>query len=119
MMEHKLTPAIVDVIAERRRQIEVEGFDTAHDDDQNSTIDLAAAASAYAFSASIPDFNRPDLSKAGSHLRWLVRAIWPNRWDFERWFKLKDRRRDLVHSAALAIAAIEKIDRADVRRTGN
>jgi len=104
--------AMIDVLDERRRQIAVEGFDEAHDDEHNRG-EIAAAAAAYAFAASINDFDRQQLNQGTSHLRWMLRCIWPSSWDIDRWFKLKTKRQDLVRSAALAIAAIERLDRAD------
>lgn len=85
--------AIADVSAERRRQVEGEGWTAAHDD-QHTHGDLAQAAACYAIYASgrsVP----PDL--------------WP--WAME-WWKPKDRRRDLVRAAALVIAEIDRLDRA-------
>lgn len=110
-----LSHAMIDVLDERRRQITVEGFDEAHDEQHNQG-DLAAAAAAYAFAASINDFDRPQLYVSHSFLRWLLTRIWPHRWDLDRWFKLKTKRQDLVRSAALSIAAIERMDRLDAVR---
>ncbi|MGR9384887.1 hypothetical protein [Rhizobium leguminosarum] len=98
--------AIVDVAAERRRQIEVEGFDHKHDDTSNPDT-MALAAAVYA----IPDHYRfLDCEGFGSERGSLRRVLWP--WDDE-WFKPGDRRRELVKAAALIIAEIEAIDRAN------
>ena len=48
--ESQLSRAAVDVIIERRRQIEVEGWTEEHDDDHDPG-DIAGAASAYALNA--------------------------------------------------------------------
>lgn len=109
-----LSPAMLDVLTERRRQVAGVGFDAAHDDEHNRG-ELAAAGAAYAFAASIPDYDRPQLNRPDSHLRWLLSRIWPGNWDIDRWFKLKSRRQDLVRAAALIIAAIERLDRQDAK----
>ena len=84
--------AAVDVLAERRRQIEVEGWTPAHDDEHKNG-EMARAASCYAVGA--PAFMAWDL--------------WP--WD-RKWWKPGDRRRDLVKAGALILAEIERLDRA-------
>lgn len=104
-----LTAAIRDVRAERRRQVEEEGWTAEHDDAEHSNGELAAAAACYANPMAVvidglgveiipPNSDTPPLG-------------WPDPWDHE-WYKPKGRRRDLVRSAALIIAEIELIDRA-------
>lgn len=83
-----------DVLAERRRQIEAEGWTPEHDDAHDKG-ELAAAASCYAFSA----------VKSPYHLN---NQIWP--WSSE-WWKPADSRRNLVKAGALIIAEIERLDR--------
>ena len=83
-----------DVIAERRRQVSVEGWSAEHDD-QHAKGEMAAAAANYALNASDWRGQR-------------VLSTWP--WDYD-WWKPKDRRRDLVRAAALIIAEIERLDR--------
>lgn len=80
----------VDVLAERKRQIEVEGFTAAHDDtnyrDENELVKAAVC------------FAEPA----------LYSLIWP--WNAS-WWKIRDgRRRCLVKAAALLIAAIDWLD---------
>lgn len=82
-----LTQAAVDVLAERRRQIEVEGWTPEHDDGHRHS-ELADAAACYATND---------------------RTLWP--WSAE-WWKPTTRRRDLVRAAALILAEIERLDRA-------
>lgn len=92
------TQAAADVLAERRRQVEAEGWSPEHDD-THSDGEIAAAAAAYAFNASIYD-------------RYLAAdpiGFWP--WD-PAWFKPTDARRDLVKAGALILAEIERLDRA-------
>lgn len=87
----QVTQAIVDVLAERKRQIEGEGFDSEHDDMHDCGA-LARAAACYAMS--------------GYHIGM------PNAWPWSlSWWKPKDRRRDLVRAGALILAEIERLDR--------
>ncbi|WP_319798280.1 hypothetical protein [Nitrobacter sp.] len=88
------TKAIDDVIAERKRQIEVEGWEPGNDAEYFSG-ELAAAAACYALNAYAYGANTapPD---------------WP--WDV-KWWKPKDKRRDLVRAAALLLADIERLDK--------
>jgi hypothetical protein len=95
------TPTVIDEIAaERRRQIDVEGWTPEHDD-LHSAGDLACAAGCYALHAG--------QSKAGRAAEGYAPADWP--WDPE-WWKPKDPRRDLIRAAALIVAGIERLDRA-------
>lgn len=84
--------ALADIAAERRRQIEVEGWTPANDA-AHSLGELAQAAACYADPSVRPD--RPP-------------ANWP--WH-SKWWKPKDRRRDLVRAGALIVAEIERLDR--------
>ena len=86
--------ALRDVAAERRRQIEAEGFDYEHDD-LHSSGDLMQAAICYAMGATFVSGATFDL--------------WP--WD-RAWWKPKDRRSNLVRATALLLAEIERLDRA-------
>lgn len=85
--------AIEDIAAERRRQIEVEGWHAEHDDKHiDGSMGLAAAAYATAYQDEIG----------------YGASLWP--WEWE-WWKPKDRRRDLVRAGALIVAEIERLDR--------
>jgi hypothetical protein len=97
--------AVRDVLSERQRQIEVEGWDTQHDDEhQGGHGSLAVAAAYYAMHGR----------------RGVGQVIWP--WEKE-WCKPKDERRNLVRAGALILAEIERLDRAEaargVREDGN
>lgn len=81
------------VIAERFRQVEVEGFDAANDD-RNPRGQLAVAGACYALEAGMLSTSPP--------------AAWP--WTLE-WWKPQGFRRDLVRAAALQIAEGERFDR--------
>lgn len=99
-IEGLIPAAAADVLAERKRQIEHEGYDPSHDD-QHTDGSLAQAAAAYALNASrrVYDPRRGEV-------------FWPESWNRLHW-NPKDRRRDLVRAAALIISEIERIDRGD------
>lgn len=89
-----LTPAARDVLAERRRQIAVEGFTPERDDEYGDSV-LSAAAGSYALHA----FGR----------RLDIAPVW---WPWARaWWKPGTPRQMLVKAGALILAAIEQIDR--------
>lgn len=95
-----LSKAALDILAERRRQIEAEGWSEEHDD-QHTEAELAMAASCYAAFAAAPG---NDTGKGDG----IPPTGWPWEWS---WWKPKDRRRDLVRAGALIIAEIERLDR--------
>ena len=88
------TNAARDILTERRRQIEAEGWAPEHDDEHGAG-EMAAAAACYALNA------------AGCGCE--VARNWP--WDGS-WWKPSTARRDLVKAAALILAEIERLDRA-------
>lgn len=95
-----MNKAIGDVINERKRQLNAEGYSTAADDGYVHG-ELAAAAAVYAMTAVVTlHDNDPTTYEAPD--------IWP--WAEEA-FKPKSQREDLVRAAALLIAEIERIDR--------
>lgn len=98
--------ALDDVAAERRRQIEVEGWTTAHDDDHRKG-ELADAAACYA--ATVRTFQAFERVGRNYEPFTLYVDLWP--WSPGSW-NPKDRRRDLVRAAALIVAEIERLDRA-------
>jgi hypothetical protein len=107
--------ALADVVAERKRQIEVEGWSHEHDD-SHASGEMARAAASYAMLAAMPENSRmPALAPALFGCRILgvpskdTEQLWP--WSIE-WWKPKDRRRDLVRAGALIVAEIERLDRA-------
>lgn len=85
---------IDEIAAERRRQIEVEGWTLEHDD-RHAEGQLALAAAVYAMSA------------GGRDAAWWH---WP--WS-ARWLKPTTPRRDLIKAAALIVAEIERLDRRE------
>jgi len=92
------TAAARDVLAERQRQVEQEGWTPAHDD---AYVDgqLASAAVAY----------------AQAYTPYLVPSSWP--WAVE-WFKAGNDRRNMVKAGALILAEIERLDRAAAPKGG-
>jgi hypothetical protein len=95
--------AIEEIAAERRRQMEVEGWIPEHDDGHDKR-ELARAAACYA-AGSMLVRESPSSSERG----WGSWTIWP--WHRE-WWKPGDHRRNLVKSGALIVAEIERLDRA-------
>lgn len=89
--------AVADVAAERRRQVEAEGWSSEHDD-QHSNGEMATAAACYL----VPQYIHWPLAGGIGHLRWP--------WT-KQWWKPKNRRRDLIRAAALIVAEIERLDR--------
>jgi hypothetical protein len=107
-----MSQAEIDVLAERQRHIFVEGFDEAHDEDgYHIHGELAIAGACYAIGEEHVRVPQPVgcfgliSSTAGKD-----EITWP--WD-EKWYKPKNRRRDLVRAAALIIAEIDRIDRIE------
>ncbi|WP_436590157.1 hypothetical protein [Pseudomonas aeruginosa] len=98
--------AWLDVQAERRRQITVEGFDTSNDD--ASAGQIAQAAGCYALHAGGIGTDWPGGIRNGSAL------FWP--WD-EEWWKPKSARENLVRAGALVLAEIERLDRAGISQS--
>lgn len=95
------TKALIDVMNERDRQHNEEGWTPEHDD-QHTDGELAKAAACYAVGFSTPPSYVP--------------AFWP--WEAD-WWKPTDRRRDLVKAAALLLAEIERLDRAATKAVSN
>jgi hypothetical protein len=103
----KLSPFMQAVIAERRRQIEVEGWSLHHDDEHDIGM-LAAAGATYAFYADQHLHHGIENWSKTSHP-----PMWP--WPSE-WWKPAGFRRDLVKAGALILAEGEKFDRTKSKR---
>lgn len=85
----------IELIAEeRQRQIDVEGYDAEHDLGE-SPNKIVAAAISYAMC---------DIDKQEAEAWWS--------WDFKFW-KPKDRQRNLVRAGALIAAAIDRLQIED------
>lgn len=98
-----MSPAAADVLAERRRQIEAEGWTPEHDD-EHMAGELAGAAGCYARYASVQ-------ARGGYPSTYTFPVDWPWR---PSWWKPSDARRNLVKAGALILAEIERIDRAAI-----
>lgn len=99
--------AITSVLIERQRQITQEGCDEAHDD-EHTRGQLADAAGVYALWQTAT-------SLVGSYLvaKKVLERLWP--WD-DSWLKPRKHRENCVRAAALLIAEIERLDRAEAKR---
>lgn len=97
--------AMVEVAAERSRQIEREGYDLSHDD-THDLGELALAAAAFAADATAVGHNTAPASAAAA-------LLWP--WSpCER--KPDTQRRNLIKAAACLVAEIERLDRLAARQ---
>lgn len=102
--------AIADVVAERARQISVEGWTNEHDDAHMPGA-LACAGGCYALHAGARSSWDQSSYRAAEPLYQNDEAgTYPWPWGAE-WWKPKTPRRDLVRAAALLIAEIERMDR--------
>jgi hypothetical protein len=90
-----------DVQSERFRQVHVEKFYAVHDDNHDAG-ELAKASACYALH-----------SAGGQRTVQDLPMLWP--WS-ACWWKPKSPRQDLVRAAALLLAEIERLDRAEARK---
>lgn len=97
----ELTRAERDVLAERQRQVESEGWSSGHDDEYEVGT-LASAAINYA---------TPLSAEKGVNQRPVF--YWP--WDLS-WWKPSSYRRNLIKAASLILAEIERLDRAESKK---
>ena len=98
-----ITKAAREVLAERQRQIEQEGYEPENDDRYGLDAELPRAAASYI----LQDLGVPVLMP---HIPALQHTcLWP--WPPQFW-KPKDERRNLVRAAALILAELERMDRA-------
>src|SRR5687767_11071676 len=95
----RLAIARDDIATERRRQIEVEGWTPSHDDEHSDGSLLRAAVLYYHH------------AMGGERLRYEdgVPVGWP--WE-RRWWKPKDRQRNLIRAGALCHAERDRLKRA-------
>lgn len=106
-----ISPFMQAVIAERFRQIEVEGWDHGHDD-KHEAGELARAGGTYATYA-YWHLGRAQGIAPAKHHRTTQGMQPPGLWPWSRdWWKPTDFRRDLVKAGALILAEGEKFDRA-------
>jgi hypothetical protein len=96
------------IAAERKRQIEEEGWTAKHDNEHDQD-DLAIAGACYA----LPDTIREIIVGGIRCRRALIWELWP--WD-SKWFNPmpKNRIRELAKSGALIAAEIDRLQRLEV-----
>ncbi len=119
LTDEAVTEAARDVLAERARQISVEGWSQEHDDSEHRSGQLAIAAACYAISGGGDNQVRhllagkrwtlyeANLPVTAFYWLWSLTIKWS-----PDWFKPSSRRRDLVKAGALILAEIERLDRA-------
>lgn len=101
-----LSDAARDVLTERQRQINAEGWTPDHDDEHDRG-ELAVAAALYA------------LRRKADPLLWITSGDRPNAnarflESVREWVKPCDTRRSLVKAGALILAELERLDRAAI-----
>ena len=100
-----VSTAARDVLAERRRQVEVEGYTPEHDD-AHDRGELAGAAAAYAAYRSQV---APEVIMGDE----IIGTLWP--WPGEGSYKPKNRYDDLKRAAAFLIAEMDRLNRLAAR----
>lgn len=104
----KRTTGAALIVAERQRQIDVEGYDGDHD--FGAADDLAVAGACYALPQSRRAVRRREL--IGDNVKVTVTvALWGELWPWGEayWKPSDDRRRELVKAGALIAAAIDAL----------
>jgi hypothetical protein len=104
--------AATDVLAERRRQVEAEGWTPEHDD-EHARGELCAAAACYALAST--QYGPEPADAYDRERERYIRETWP--WS-DAWWKPRGQRRDLVKAGALILAEIERLDRAALATGG-
>jgi hypothetical protein len=101
------TAAARDVLAERRRQVDAEGYEPEHDDD-HVLGEIGAYAAYYAMPPGVREWPATETGYADT----FGEAIVPDGWTPT---PPGDRRRELVKAGALVLAEIERLDRVAAR----
>ncbi|WP_339860440.1 hypothetical protein [Thalassospira alkalitolerans] len=86
-----------EIMQERQRQIEDEGYDAHHDSLHEPDV-IATGGAFYALPEETTDW---------------IKAKGVDLWPFDEHPKRKDRRRDLIRAASMIVAEIEQIDEAE------
>lgn len=92
------------IAEERQRQVEKEGWTPEHDG-EHSDGSLARAAACYAVEG------RAMMTVTEQGVPYKAPRQWPASWH-PKWWKPKDRIRDLVRAGALIAAEIDRLQRA-------
>lgn len=108
-----ISKAAFDVFTERERQVVEEKWTPEHDDEYKLG-ELAKAGATYAMASTVSaeQARWRYLTTPAESLMSLLQRLWP--WG-NHLFEPVNPRRDLVRAAALLIAEIERIDRAEGR----
>lgn len=96
------------IAAERRRQVEAEGWTPEHDDEHDDGA-LAIAAKSYLFAATIATSDDVVMKAVIIDRRQPIPG-WPKGWDFK---PSDDPIRNLVKAGALIAAEIDRIQRSE------
>lgn len=108
-IRNPISPFMLAVIAERRRQIEVEGWTHEHDDDHRFG-EIARAGIAYVAHAAFQGEGSGESYAARNKYKEAPpNSLWP--W-LNKWWKPDEVRRDLVKGCALISAEGDKFDRS-------
>lgn len=102
-----------EIMGERARQVDVEGFGPRHDDEHRRG-EIGRAAQAYFHTArrALACAARRGVALSDGGYGCLPpHAAWPKEWH-RRWWKPKNPRRDLVRAGALALAERDRLSRA-------
>lgn len=113
VMPKELGPGTIvalDAIAHRRVHQDARHGGPEHDDEHFQGA-LALAGAAYAWHAALSPEERKRARLHWSKLHWLWQQIWPSGWTYG--WSPKTPREDLIDAAALIVAEIERIDRAE------
>lgn len=102
------TAAARDVLAERARQISVEGWTPEHDDEHDYG-ELSRAAAAYALFAASTMSAHPGVA---TMLHRSSSEAWP--WEGPSKARASSERRNLIKAGALILAEVERLDRAAI-----
>lgn len=104
-IKEEVTQALQDIVQERSRQVESEGWTPEHDD-SHVNRELSRAAACYAV-------GQPDIILTFEGGQKGSVKVWP--WHRD-WWKPSDARRNLVKAGALILAEIERLDRQATQR---
>jgi len=120
-----LSKAAMDLLCERARQVDQEGWTPDNDDTEHGNGQLAIAAACYAISAGANNGVRHLLAGKrwtlydGNQVVTAFYWLWSLtiKWSSD-WFKPTTRRRDLVKAGALILAEVERLDRLEAKGGG-
>lgn len=106
-MAEEMSAAARDVLAERRRQVVVEGWTQEYDDDRHQHGELGRAAALYALPYGA-EVGGEQLLRQDDYIGLRMALELSLRWNLK---PEPDKRKRLVKACALIIAEIERLDR--------